>query len=308
MAEVKISMVKNDGSTFFGRSWPVEKPIANVVIVTGMEEHSGRYAHLAEFLNKQGMSVFCLDYYGQGMNVEVGGQKLGCVPESAFRKFVYTIDELVQKLWVSAVPVYLIGHSMGSFILQDYAQRFGNHVDKIVLVGTNGPMFTIKLGYLLARLTVFKKIYDQPAKLLSNLVFGAYQKSIKDRESIHDWLSYNKDNVHAYEEDPLCGAGSSKGFYREFFKGLNRLYRKKFLSKINKDLPILVIAGEEDPVGRHGKGVLKLVQVYEKLGLNHLEHKLYPKMRHEILNENGKEEVYQDVLTFLNKSHPKSVE
>ncbi|MGI6713967.1 MAG: alpha/beta fold hydrolase [Bacilli bacterium] len=305
MAEVKISMVKNDGSTFYGRSWPIEKPIANIVIVTGMEEHSGRYAHFAEFLNQQGYSVFSLDYYGQGMNVEVGGHKLGCVPESAFRKFVYTIDELVQKLWVSSVPVYLIGHSMGSFILQDYAQRFGNHVDKIVLVGTNGPMFAVKLGYFLARLTVWKKHYDRPSKLLSNLVFGAYQKSIKDRKNIHDWLSYNEENVHAYSEDPLCGAGSSKGFYREFFKGLNRLYRKKFLAKINPDLPILITAGQEDPVGRHGKGIEALVKIYEKFGLRHVEHKLYPKMRHEVLNENGKEEVYNDILAFLKKEFPK---
>jgi len=301
MAEVKISMVKNDGSTFYGRSWPVDKPTANIVILTGMEEHTGRYNDFAQFLNNQGYSVFSLDYYGQGMNVEVGEQKLGCVPESAFRKFIYTIDELVQKLRASSVPIYLIGHSMGSFMLQDYAQRFGKHVDKIVLTGTNGPMFTAKLGYLIARMTVTKKSYDKKSKLLAALAIGSYQKSVKNHKDINEWISFNPDNVAAYTADPLAGKGSSKGFYREFLKGLNRLYRKKFLAKIEKDFPILILAGAEDPVGGKGQGIKKLVDVYQKQGLKNVEHKLYTNMRHEILNEVGKEEVYQDIATFLKK-------
>ncbi|HKM11665.1 MAG TPA: alpha/beta hydrolase [Bacilli bacterium] len=301
MAEVKISMVKNDGSVFYGRSWPVEKPTANVVILTGMEEHTGRYNDFASFLNSQGYSVFSLDFYGQGMNVEAGGQKLGCVPESAFRKFVYTIDELVQKLRASSVPIYLIGHSMGSFMLQDYAQRFGKHVDKIVLTGTNGPMFTVKIGYLLARLTVGKKSYDKPSKLLAAMAIGGYQNSIKDRKNINDWISYNSENVETYTADSLSGKGSSKGFYREFLKGLNRLYRKKFLNKIDKDLPIAIFAGADDPVGGKGKGVTKLFNLYQNHGLKNLEHKIYPNMRHEVLNEVNKQEVYQDILAFLKK-------
>ncbi len=130
---------------------------------------------------------------------------------------------------------------------------------------------------------------------------GAYSKSIKNRKSPNDWLSYNEENVKAFTEDPKCGHDSSNGFYRELIKGNNRLYKTKFLNKINKNLPILVIAGEDDPVGACGKGPRRLEKMYKELGIKNVELKMYPHMRHEILNETGKEQVYNDILEFIQK-------
>ena len=116
-----------------------------------------------------------------------------------------------------------------------------------------------------------------------------------------DWLSYNEENVKNYIADPKLGHPSSNGFYRELLKGNRRLYKKKFLEKINKNLPILVTAGCDDPVGAFGKGPKSLVDLYHKLGIRNAELKLYEHMRHEILNEDDKLTVYNDILNFIKK-------
>jgi alpha-beta hydrolase superfamily lysophospholipase len=264
-----------------------------------MEEHSGRYDDFANFLNDNGYNVYCLDYYGQGRNVTEGGEKLGCVPKSAFRKFVYTLYEEVRKIKISTLPVYLFGHSMGSFLVQDFMQRFGGHVDKVILSGTNGKDFLNSIAYFIAKVTVHKRGYDKPSKLLAGLAIGGYQRSVKNRKHKNDWLSTNEENVIRYDEDPLSGMGSSKGFYREMLKGIVRLPKRRFMIKIPHQLPVLLIAGKEDPVGHKGKGVLKLAKAYKKAGLKNVEVKLYDGMRHEVLNETNNELVYTDILNFL---------
>lgn len=299
MARDIVKLVKKNKEEIYGVSWTVEKPVGNVVISTGMEDHSLRYEDFAMFLNRQNFNVYILDYYGQGQNVVHGNQKIGCVPKSAFRKHVYTLFELIRKIEISTLPIYLIGHSMGSFHVQDFIQRFGAHVNKVVLIGTQAPSALVKVGYQIARLTTPKKSYDKPSKLLRALVIGNFEKSVKGRKTSADWLSHDEKVVKEYLDDPLSGINSSKGFYREFLKGCARLNKRQFLEKIPHNLPILIVGGKQDPVGNYSKDYNKLKKLYEKVGVKNVTVKVYDYMRHEVLNEVDKNLSYDDILTFI---------
>ena len=302
MERKQISIKTVNGDILFGFAWESEKPEGVVVIATGMEEASYRYDDFAKFLNKNGFNVYCVDHYGQGESV-VDESQLGIVPRSFFSKCVRVLDDVAKKYAIKDKPLIIFGHSMGSFMVQDFIQRYNKRPTKAVIMGTNGPNAKVlfSMGYPLARLVAKLRGENRKAKFLAGMAVGAYSKSVKDRKTPLDWLSYNEENVQKYIADSKCGYGSSNGFYRELLKGNHRLYKKKFLEKINKELPILVIAGKDDPVGAYGKGPTALVNLYHKLGVKNAELKLYDHMRHEILNEDDKLKVYNDILDFIKK-------
>ena len=302
MERKSISIKTVNGDILFGFAWETTKPEGVVVIATGMEEASYRYDDFAKFLNKNGFNVYCVDHYGQGESV-VDESQLGIVPRSFFSKCVRVLDDVAKKYAIKDKPLIIFGHSMGSFMVQDFIQRYNKRPTKAVIMGTNGPNAKVlfSMGYPLARLVAKLRGENRKAKFLAGMAVGAYSKSVKDRKTPLDWLSYNEENVQKYIADPKCGYGSSNGFYRELLKGNHRLYKKKFLEKINKELPILVIAGKDDPVGAYGKGPTALINLYHKLGVKNVELKLYDHMRHEILNEDDKLKVYNDILEFLKK-------
>lgn len=304
MARELIKQELKDGSIKLGYAWTIKEPIANVIIVTGMAEHAIRYDEFANFLNDNGYNVYCIDHYGQGLTAG-SEEKCGIVPNSFFSKSVKDIDDLVTRLRASLLPTYIFAHSMGSFMLQDYIQRYTAHVNKVVICGTNGPnaKLLFRFGYLVTKLLVHKKNRLDKGDFFDKLSFGGYNKRIKPQRTKFDWLSVNEENVDKYIADPYCGFIPTKGFFREFLKGNDRLYKRKFLKKIRKDMSVLLIAGEEDPVGAYGKGPKKLQKLYNKLGLEDVQLKLYPGLRHEILNEKEHEAIYKDILKFLKAKH-----
>lgn len=285
--------------TLYGAYWPSFQADANLLIVTGMEEHAFRYQDFAFFLNREGFDVYSVDYYGQGENITYGGMVKQEVPENAFELFVDHLGQVASEIKKDGKPLYILGHSMGSFLTQRFLQKFPGLAEKAVVVGSNGPSVLFGLGKCIAFLTVNKKNRNKTSKFLASLSIGNYAKSVKNARTPADWISYNEANVDAFIANPLDGGPSSKGFYQELLKGTSSLYKKKRLDGIDRELPILFLAGEDDPVGGHGKGVIKLHRFYQKLGFKNVSLKLYPKMRHEILNETNNKEVYADVLKFL---------
>lgn len=294
-----ISLKTKSGDELFGYAWTVKEPKENVIIVTGMEEYALRYDGFAKFLNDHGYNVYCIDQYGQGLNGENG--KLGLAPRSFFSKSVKNIDEIVSTCRQSLLPTTLLAHSMGSFMVQDYIQRFTEHINRVVICGSNGPNAALSYKFGKALITFAGHNRDKKSKLMNSVIFGTYARSVKNHKTEFDWLSANEENVQKYIADPLCGYMSSNGFYYEFLKGCNRLYKNKFLKKIRKDMHILIIAGCDDPVGAKGKGPTKLAKMYQKLGIEDVTLKLYEGMRHEILNEVDNKIVYNDILTFLDR-------
>ena len=296
----RIELTSKNGDKLFGLSWHVEEGIANVIIMEGMEEYSSRYDNFAQYLNKNGFNVYCIDCYGQGENVAPDMSNVGIWPTSGFRKQVQAVDALVEKLRISCRPTFIFSHSMGSFMCQDYIQRYTEHVSKVVLCGSGAKNPAVPIGYQLAKIIVNKKNRNKKAGFLNKLMFGNFNKKISNPRTPYDWLSHNEENVDKYIADPLCGFGPTNGFCLEFLKGMNRLHKKKFLMKIRKDLDIFIISGEEDPVTNYAKDVAKLETQYTKLGVKNVKTKIYKGLRHEILNEAPNNiEVYDDIVNFF---------
>ena len=292
------SFFNSYGDNLRGHLWKSKSPVGNVILVTGMQEHSNRYDDFATFLNKNGLDVYCLDHYGQGENVR--DDKYGIVPKHTFFKYADTMYELQIKLEESTdLPTYIFSHSMGSFITQAYLQRHRNVAKKVVLCGTSGKIPFSKIGFTLAKMLINKKNWNEPSPLFTNLSVGGYAKTIKDREFECDWISYNRDNRVKYANDPMCGYMCSNGFYYNLLEGTSRIFDAKYIRTINEEADIFVIVGEHDAVSNNAKRAHNLIKSYKKNDHYKINLKVYPNMRHEILNEDNKEQVYNDVLSYF---------
>ena len=299
---VSISLTVNGGDILKGFSWKSDKEAkGNVVIFEGMEEHVSRYDDFAKFLNKNGYNVFALDTYGQGENVAPDMSNASFWPVDGFAKQVCAHNEMIDEAKKNGLPTYIFSHSMGSYMGQDYIQRFPGHVEKVVLCGAGSKNPAVGPGLLVAKIVNNKKNRNQKAKFLAGLMFGNFNKKIKEPKTDFDWLSYNEDNVKRYIEDPLCGFGPTNGFCLEFVKGMAPLFKKKNFARVSKDQKLFIITGEEDPVSNYSKYTLDLEKRYKAIGLKDVAIKIYPHMRHEILNELDHEIVYNDILEFFNK-------
>jgi len=289
----------SDGRVQKGVFWPTENAKANLVISTGMQEHAQRYDDFATYLNGFGYNVYCLDQLGQGLNA-VSTSDLQKWPKDGFSGCVNGIALALEKAKGNGLKTYVFGHSMGSFMIQALLERYPGIAEKYVICGSNGPkpaLYTI--GAMVSRRIANERNWDQPSPFLSKLAMGGYPKAIKDRKTDKDWLSADEEVVRKYIADQYCGHPNTSGFWHGFLNGMNTLYRKPYLSKIDKKSKILIVAGSDDPVGDMGKGPLSLEKMYKKLGVSDVKCIIYSGMRHEILNEKDHLEVYKNILSFL---------
>jgi alpha-beta hydrolase superfamily lysophospholipase len=273
----------------------------NLVILTGMNEHSHRYQELAEYLNGVGYDVYVLDAVGQGLNAPKIEDQEKWYP-GAFDDNVMAANIEIEELKKEGRPTAIMGHSMGSFMVQRYLELYPDSVDRVILCGTNGGNGgAMHVAFRIAQLTTSKKNWDKPDKFLTNMGLGAYTKAVKPHKTDVDWLSYNEDNVNKYIADPYCGHMDTHGFWKEFLRGMNELYKKKWLKKISAKERVLIICGAEDPVGNNGKGPTYMANLYKKIGMQDVNLVIYPGMRHEIHNEKDHMKVYETISDFLNK-------
>ena len=293
--EVRI----RSGENLKGWHWPAAEARANLTIMTGMNEYALRYAPFAEWLNGHGVNVWCLDAFGQGLNAPSADMQERW-PMKAFGKNVQAIYRMTRLARRNGLRTFLLGHSMGSFMVQSFMERYPLCTDGIILCGSNGGQaLLMKTGYTLARSLVHDRNWYRVNPTLQEIGMGSFSRAVKDRKTEFDWLSYNEENVRAYINDPWCGHSNTGGFWKEFLGGLSKIWDKKEMEKISPKERVLIIAGQDDPVGRMGKGPEWLYNRYRSLGLDGTQLRIYPRMRHEILNETGKEAVYRDVLEFL---------
>lgn len=300
-----ILLERSQGFKVFLRIWDeVENPKAVVQIFHGMAEHSERYDHFAKFLNSKGFIVYADDHRGHGHSLKEGTVR-GYVGEDGFNNIVEDekeISNLIRKNH-KGLPLYIFAHSFGSFIAQEYITRYSNEIDGVILSGScKQDGIDIKLGKIVATMqnSLFKPTSE--GKLIDKLSFGAFNSKVKNSKTNSDWISRDEKEVRKYLDDEMCAFISPINFYHNLFNGLSNLYHKEKLNKINKDLSILVISGDEDPVGKYGKGVMRLYEQYVDLGIKNSSVKLYEGGRHELLNETNKHEVYDFVHNWLEKN------
>lgn len=301
MSEPIKFLLTNEEDTLLGLKWVVDNSKFSVVIMEGMEEHCSRYDYFAKYLNEHNVDVYALDTFGQGLNVKEDLSNIGIWPENGFLRQVNAVHKLIMDLKNSGKPVYIFSHSMGSFMGQRLLIEFPNDIEKIVLCGSGSKNPILGIGHAVAKMVTNSKNEHEKAKLLNKLMFGNFNNKIKDPRTPYDWLSYNTENVDKYIADPLCGFGPNNGFCLEFIKGMLPLHKSKSLKKLNPDAKIFIISGEEDPVTNYSKSVGILKDMYNKFGVKEVYTKVYTGMRHEILNEDEKEKVAEDIYNFFNK-------
>lgn len=278
----------------------VENPIASLQVIHGMKEHMGRYEALFSFFKERDILVFGHDHLGHG---PLGLKGYTHLEKDAFLSLIEDVS-VVSQAYRGKEPHVKLGHSMGSFVLRGYLGKHSEDSFKgAILMGS--AMEDTKLlsaGLLLANTLGKLKGEEAQSKILYSMSDGRYYKTLKNPETKLDWLSLNKENVKAYEEDPLSGHPFSIGAYRELYKLLLYVLSPKEMEKMNKNLPLLLMSGRRDPVGDMGRGIRKLETFLKNLGQEEVEVKLYPYMRHEILKEEGSREILEDILLFINRS------
>jgi alpha-beta hydrolase superfamily lysophospholipase len=283
--------------------WPNKQAKAWVHINHGMAEHAKRYDLFAQQLVLAGYAVVAHNHRGHG---ESETTQLGSYAKDlGWDKVLEDLEVVRDDICDQALPYYLFGHSMGSFIVQSYLTRCTRKIDGLVLSGSNlQPVLLSKAGKFVAKIERKRLGQNNSSRLLQFLSFGTFNQAFKPNRTEYDWLSRDAQQVDQYVSDPLCGFACSTGLWHDFLAALAELYSKGSLNKIQKNLPIFIIGGSQDPVGMMGKGLPKLAQAYKKIGQQQVSLKLYEQGRHEMLNESNQPEVIQDIITWFTKQEP----
>ncbi len=304
MIKDTFSFKDEDGLEIFVYKWSPEnnkKAKAVIQIAHGMAETAARYEKLGEELTKEGYIIYANDHRGHGKTArEV--DKLGDLGENGFLAMadnMYQLTEIIKKE-NPKLPIFLLGHSMGSFLTQRYICLYGKELKGAILSGTNGNIGVMAdVGRIIAKREIKRIGRSGRSEKLDKLSFGGYNRAFKPNRTKFDWLSRDEKEVDKYIENPFCGTIFTAGFFYDLLGGLKLIANKNEISKIPKDLPIYMFSGDKDPVGKNGRGVLRLVKAYKKLGIKDLTYKLYTEGRHEMLNELNSDEVIKDLLLWL---------
>ena len=311
----------DDGALLYLRRWKAASPKAVLHIVHGMAEHSARYDRLARRLVAEGIEVWAADQRGHGKTSENrqndpsrGGLLGHCADGEGFSRVTADIDTLNRKIKreLCGIPVFLLGHSWGSFIAQNYIENFeGNSAggkDPVMLAGcilsgTRGPGGGIKIAMGAPAMTFLAFILGERkgSAIAKAAADGPYNKPFRPNRTNFDWLSRDEKEVDAYVSDPFCGKLCSVGFYRDMARALTRIHRPEEMGKIRKELPIFIFSGSADPVGDMGESPAALAVAYRHQKINNLETVLYPDARHEPLHETNRDEVTESLLSWLQR-------
>lgn len=304
MLSSKFTFKSEDGKEIFVYKWePVDVKVKGLVQIShGMAETAGRYERFARVLTNNGYVVYANDHRGHGKTAGFV-EKLGYLGEhNGFEKLVNDMHKLslIAKEENPNLPLFLLGHSMGSFAAQRYIMLYNNEIDGLILSGSNGKQgIALNIGIWLAKREMKKHGAKGKSPKLDNLFFGRNNTYFKPNITEFDWLSRDMIEVDKYIDDPYCGTVFTAGFFYDFLCVLKSVEDKSNFNLIPKDLPIYIFSGERDPVGKFGKGVINLFNRYKDLGVKDINYKLYKDGRHEMLNEINRDEVINDVVEWL---------
>jgi alpha-beta hydrolase superfamily lysophospholipase len=295
----------DDGIDIFTYRWVPDTGSsikAVVQIAHGMAEHAGRYGRFAAVLNAKGYAVYANDHRGHGRTAGDPDEVGYFADRDGWFKVA---DDLVQLTGIirqnhPGTPVFLLGHSMGSFLVRTVITRDAGDIAGAVLSGTGGdPGLLGKVGLVIARAVAALKGRRHPSRLLNALSFGGFNKAFAPARTEFDWLSRDGAEVDRYIADPFCGAVFSAGFFVDLLGGMAFLQRPENIARIPKELPIYLFSGAADPVGHRTRGVRQVAEAYRRAGIRDVTLRFYEGGRHEMLNETNRREVFDDTIAWL---------
>ena len=293
-----------------GMLWDVQEvPVRAVLqICHGVAEHIARYDKFARAMNERGIVVAGHDHLGHGKSLPEGDTPVYFGEGNTWDTVVDDIYVLHQRLRqrYPDVPLCIMGHSMGSFLTRTYLIRYPGTVKAAVIMGTGWQSrAAVNGGLALANAIAAMSGENATSDVVTELAFGSYNKLFAPNRTKVDWLSADEENVDAYIADPMCGADATVGLFRQMLHGIAFNQNPKNLARMDSSLPVLLISGDRDPVGDMGKGVRRTADAFRKAGLSDVTLKLYPGLRHEILNEGPmRQTVYEDIWHWLEPHLP----
>lgn len=294
----------SDGKTkIHAIKWVPENEIKAIIQIShGMLEHIERYEDFAEYMAEHGVLVAGNDHIGHGSSIldEDGrgyfGKKDG---NKVLIEDMHTLMCILKNEYPDNC-YFILGHSMGSFLTRQFVMYYGSEIDGAIISGTGQqPLGLIKLGMLITKIIAYFKGWSYRSKFVNFLAIGGNNNKFKPARTKFDWLTRDNDIVDDYISDERINfIFTLNGFYN-MFNGMIRMNDTEKLKHIPKKLPMIFLSGENDPVGRFGKDVVKAFNIYKELGLSNVLMKLYIGDRHEILNELGREQIYEELLMWI---------
>lgn len=295
-----------DGETsIHAVEWIPEGEVKAVLQIShGMVEYIDRYDAFASWLAQKGWYVTGNDHLGHGKSV-TSEEKYGFfhVPDgnSCVISDIHTLRERTGNRY-PGVPYFMLGHSMGSFLLRQYLLKHGRGLAGAVIMGTGykGTLI-LSAGQILCRLFAAVKGWSYRSRLIDNLGLGSYNRRFEPSESKRAWVTSDPEMREKYESDPLCSFTFTVNGYYHMFEGMKKIAGKKGAVRIPRTLPVLFVSGGQDPVGNFGKDVEKVYQMYKKAGIKDVSIHIYENDRHEVLNEQDRQQVYEDLWEWMNE-------
>jgi alpha-beta hydrolase superfamily lysophospholipase len=281
---------------------PDGEPKAIVQIAHGIAEHIDRYDEFMEFLASHGYLVVANDHLGHGKSISKPEDQGFFSDDNGWEYVVQDMERLhdITAAEYPGIPYVMFGHSMGSFLTRTYLIKHPDKYDAAILSGTGHQAKPVVLaGYTLASAAVKLQGARGDGTKLNNVAFGAYNNGFKNPRTAYDWLSRVESEVDKYMADPLCGFVATVGLFRDMMGGIKFITSQKSINTMSKTQPVYFMSGACDPVGDNGKGVERAYKAFCNAGLYDVKMKLYPGGRHEMLNEENKYDVYNDILQWL---------
>lgn len=294
----------SDNKPIFYRSWLPDDPscIKSIIhIAHGMAEHSKRYERFAEQCVQQNIGVYAHDHRGHGHTgaKDMLGHYSDINGWSLILSDMKDIQTMIKRNHPD-VPLFLLGHSMGSFISQGYVFRHRPELAGLILSGSNySHPIKFNAARWIAKLERLRKGRRFRSKLLNHLSFGTFNNQFKPAHTEFDWLSSDPEEVQKYIEDPHCGFLCTTQLWCDLLKGLISISKESAFKKVSKNLPILIFGGQDDPVGQQGSGLIALTHQYQSAGISDVNLQLYPNGRHEMLNEVNHVEVGNHLISWV---------
>lgn len=286
------------------RWMPKGKPVGIIQIAHGVTEYIARYEEFASYLTGKGFIVVGNDHLGHGKSIAEGGKTMYFGPKGSWNwvvKDVKTLKDITQETYPN-IPYCMLGFSLGSFVVRTYLIDYPGNLDAAIIMGTGQmPPVAIKIAKFMANMEAKKAGEENTTPAIHNLTFGTYNKIFAPNRTEYDWLCSNEEALDEYIADPQKGGDFSAGLFRELLDGMLYSSHEKNVWYMDKNLPILLISGEKDPVGDCGKGVQATEKVMRKAGIKDIEVKMYLGLRHDILHEKEKEQIYVDIYNWITK-------
>ncbi len=294
----------SDGVPLYVNHWRAEgAPRAVVMLAHGMAEHSGRYARFGQALVAAGFELYAHDQRGHGQTAQHGS--LGHYADrDGWARVVGDLSTLNHHIRQQCpqTPIFLFGHSMGSYIAMAYLMHQSSGVQGAILSGSNyQPLRLYTSATLIARFERWRQGKNGRSALIHWLSFGAFNRACKPARTAFDWLSRDPAEVDRYIADPLCGFRCSNQLWLDLLEGLQRITPSANLKQIDPRLPLLIIGGDHDPVSQ-GQRLQDLADALSRSGHARTTLKRYPQARHELLNELNRDEVTRDLIDWLEQT------